>query len=117
MIQEETTTTKEMLEHHFDDDKISFAKIDKRFEKHEELMMINGEHLSYLNKNLVEQNDKIDDLAVSLEEIKKTLDAMKGMKKDYDNKQGFKSVIKENYILIISIATLIGAFLTINSVF
>lgn len=114
MIQEETTTTKEMLEHHFDDDKVSFAKIDKRFEKHEELMKINGEHLSYLRKDITElksmlieqnklaktQNERIEPMLSFYEDINKTMNTL----------GKFGSGAVKFSAFLVAIGTIIGIF-------
>lgn len=56
---------KDMMRGRFVDYDSNFKAIDKRFENHEELMKINGEHLSHIRKdlsNLVDSFNKHKDL-------------------------------------------------------
>lgn len=54
------------MEQHFEDDKKNFGDLNRKQDKLSEQMVINGEHLSHFNKNLVEINTKFDGAARTL---------------------------------------------------
>lgn len=53
----DNTSLQIMLKEHFNEDTKNFGEIKKNQHKYEELLKINGEQLSYFNKNLIEMKD------------------------------------------------------------
>lgn len=121
---EDTLTIKEVLEHHFRDDEVAFGKIDKRFDKHEELMVINGEHLSHLNSNLVKQGQvSLDVKSMLIEQnkrsdehrkmLKEHMDRVEPVIKAYEDEVAGRKYVSKKGENVIKLAQIIGALIVI----
>ena len=51
-----------ILKKHFEDDEKNFSEIKSNLEKHSQIGIQNGEHLSFFNKNLVELKNEVKEL-------------------------------------------------------
>lgn len=51
-----------ILKKHFKDDEKNFLEIKSNLEKHSQISIQNGEHLSFFNKNLVELKNEVKEL-------------------------------------------------------
>ncbi len=105
-------------EKHNDDDAKTFAKMDKRAERHEELMQINGEHLSHLRNDLNITMSDVKELKEDIKEIKDiVLEHIKKVEpilEDYRDKEGAKRTFKKLANGGGLIASLIGAWIIIK---
>lgn len=76
------------MDRHDISDQGNFDRIDKRDGERVELMKINGEHLSSINKNFLEQTDKIkrhlEKQDEKLEQIDKRFEELKPLLKEVD---------------------------------
>lgn len=99
----------------------SNQEIKKTLEDHKENEIASREKAKEEMKVVVEVqmkkivNGKLDKQDVKIDEILKQLAEMKQMKKDYDDKQGFKIVVKKGVLYILGLASLITAWFTIKS--
>lgn len=87
------TDTDELLKHHFEDDRLAFSKIDASFEalrktdeKFKELLEINGEHMSYIRKDMSEIAQSVKDLAKAQDAHMKEVEPVL---KEYQEKLAF----------------------------
>lgn len=105
-------------EKHNKDDATTFARMDKRAEKHEELMKISGEHLSHLRNDLNITMNDVQDLKKDVKEIKEIM--LEHIKKvepileDYRDKEGAKRTFKKYARGTALVAGAIGAWTIIK---
>lgn len=105
-------------EKHNKDDATTFARMDKRAEKHEELMKINGEHLSHLRNDLSNTMNNVQDLKKDVKEIKEIM--LEHIKKvepileEYRDRVGTKRTLKKYTQGTVIVAGAIGAWTIIK---
>lgn len=99
---------------HFKDDGVAFSKIDEKFERYNEIAVTNGEHMSYIAKDLNTYNKKIDSLT---EIVTKHITAVEPILNTYNDTQATKRTIMRITTPIITFilgtASLIGAYYVI----
>lgn len=98
------------LKNHFEEDKVNFAQIEKRFDEQTEI------HVQF-NGNLNTMNAKIDEMAASIKKIEENMDTLSGIA---DSVKGIK-LLKTPSLwligLILGIVTMVGGLKTITSWF
>ena len=94
-----------LLSQHFKDDERDFKDIKEKLAKREEIAIINGEHLSHINKNI--------------EELKTILDthikAVEPILQEYQDKQATARILKRYGKSIIGVGALVGAWIAIKN--
>lgn len=108
------STLASLLSKHFSDDERDFKEIKSRLEKREEIAVINGEHLSHINKSIEEVRDVLTNHIKAVEPILI----------EYQLKQETERVlvrigakIRQYGTLTVFIASIIGAYYAIKGFF
>lgn len=99
---------------HFKDDAVAFRNIDEKFNKYNEIATTNGEHMSYIAKDLNTYNTKIDNLT---EIVTKHITAVEPILSTYNDTQVIKRVFVKItapvVAFILTLGSLIGAYYAI----
>ena len=105
-----------LLQGHFEDDKVAFTKIDKRLDKNEEIYVQGNDHMSHIRKDLTEVNKKIVSLT---ETLSNHITAVEPILTNYQDTQAtyrtFGRMIKPVVSTVLTLASLIGAWFVIKS--
>jgi hypothetical protein len=105
-----------ILENHFEDDRIAFGKISDRFDKNDEIAVQNGNHMSFIRKDLTEVNNKISKLTDTLSSHIK---AVEPILTNYQDTQAtyrtFARLARPVIVGIITLGSVISAWLVIKS--
>ena len=106
----------DLLQGHFEDDKVAFGKIDSRLNKNETICVQNGEHMSHIRKDLTEVNAKISKLTDTLSNHIK---AVEPILTNYQDTQAtyrtFGRMFRPVISTVLTLASLIGAWFVIKS--
>lgn len=94
----------------------SIKEIKETLERHKEEEELSRERARDEMREAVKEQIQIT-VNGKIDRIAKTLEEMNGMKKDYDDGQGFKRVVKKGVLYILGLASLITAWFTIKSTF
>lgn len=103
---------------HFEDDAVAFKSIDDKFEKNNQIGIINGEHMSHIRNDLSTYNTKIDSLT---DIVSKHIKAVEPILTNYNDAQATKRTIGRFTTpiigFILTLASVIGAYYVIVGLF
>lgn len=108
-----------LLQQHFEEDKISFSSINKTLERHEELMKINGDHMSHIRSDMNEMKQMLKSNSIKIEEdrikVQSHMEEVKPMLQAYQSDRVIKDSDTQRGDKIIRWSILIGSVGIISS--